>query len=337
MSQFRNPIERYNIIHGLLTKMKGPTWRDIAESYIQKIPAYYDKRLEQVKRIVYQDIESLRNHPYNAPIDRIKMRFYYDSSKPPFSLFGVLNKDEVILANEIMVLLKQYAEFPMFKGLENVQLKINSRFDNNERNFIEFDENKEYRGLDKLHELYESIKTKKVLKIIYGEFSGKNTSHSFSPYMLKEYNNRWHIYGWNHLENEIFNFPLDRIKKIEQSNLIYREFKQNDLDFLKDLIGFTWKKDYKNNVRAEKTLIIIKVKKERANYLDTKPLHSSQEIIPDSEKRNVPNYVFYSINVYVNNELISALLSYGDDLEVMSPPELRTIIKKKILKMSTYY
>lgn len=334
MSLFRNPIERYNIIHKLLINKQRPTWRIIAEKYINSIPEWNNKRLEQVKRMVYIDIENLKHPPYNAPIERKKGEFFYDPEKPLFSLYGVLNQDEATLAHEIQALLKQYAEFPIFEGLEDIQLKIAQRFSESEQNMLEFEQNKDYAGLHNLKKIYGEIKAKKTIKLIYTDFASVRKQYTISPYLLKEYKDRWHVYGWNHLENDIFNFPLDRITKIESSDLKFREMKEGELDFLKNLIGFTWKKDYKTNKRYELEEIIFNVVKKRAKYLETKPLHHTQEIIASQKEAN---HKTYSIKVYLNDELVTLLLSFGADLEVLKPLSLRNKMAKIIQKMNQNY
>ena len=49
------------------------------------------------------------------------------------------------------------------------------------------------------------------------------------------------------------------------------------------------------------------------------------------------NNDYYELNVYINYEIISKLLSFGDDLEVMSPPSLRDEMRGKVLKMASKY
>ena len=55
----------------------------------------------------------------------------------------------------------------------------------------------------------------------------------------------------------------------------------------------------------------------------TKPLHLSQRIISEDD-----GYTKISINVKINKELISLLLSFGPDVEVIAPASLRAMIAK---------
>jgi hypothetical protein len=51
-----------------------------------------------------------------------------------------------------------------------------------------------------------------------------------------------------------------------------------------------------------------------SKYMDSKPIHTTQEKIETTNEKNT-----YSLNVYVNYEIKSKLRSFGDDLQVIYP------------------
>ena len=53
-------------------------------------------------------------------------------------------------------------------------------------------------------------------------------------------------------------------------------------------------------------------------YLKTKPIHKSQKLVREENGGKI-----ISLHVIVNIELMMALLSYGDYVKVLAPPELR--------------
>ena len=69
--------------------------------------------------------------------------------------------------------------------------------------------------------------------------------------------------------------------------------------------------------------VILRVWNNRFNYIKTKPLHLSQRIISEED-----GYTKISINVKINLELISLILSFGPDVEVIAPASLRAMIAK---------
>ena len=68
------------------------------------------------------------------------------------------------------------------------------------------------------------------------------------------------------------------------------------------------------------------------NYIRTKPLHLSQRIVEETE-----DYAIISINVKVNKELESLILSFGEDIEVMAPASFRDRIAEKIQATNKKY
>jgi predicted DNA-binding transcriptional regulator YafY len=63
-----------------------------------------------------------------------------------------------------------------------------------------------------------------------------------------------------------------------------------------------------------------------------RPLHLSQRIISEE-----PGFTKISINVKINKELISLLLSFGPDVEVIAPASLRKMLAKDIYAMYVKY
>nr|HPN72161.1 WYL domain-containing protein [Saprospiraceae bacterium] len=79
--------------------------------------------------------------------------------------------------------------------------------------------------------------------------------------------------------------------------------------------------------------VVFKTTTQLSKYMDTKPIHPTQI----KSLMEGKNDVYYELNVYINYEIISKLLSFGDDLEVMSPPSLRAEMRAKVLKMAAKY
>ncbi len=84
--------------------------------------------------------------------------------------------------------------------------------------------------------------------------------------------------------------------------------------------------------RYEPVDVMLRVSNNRFNYIKTKPLHLSQRVV--SEERN---HTTISINVKINKELISLILSFGSDMEVIAPASLRAMVAKTIRAMNEKY
>ena len=78
--------------------------------------------------------------------------------------------------------------------------------------------------------------------------------------------------------------------------------------------------------------VVLRVCNSRFNYIKTKPLHSSWDIIEENEDDTI-----ISITVKINKELESLILSFGSDIEVLSPVGFRARIADKIKVMNQKY
>lgn len=325
MSINREQRKRFTILHELLSKSpNGVSWEAVNI-------AYQNNGISVSRKTVFNDIKRLEEDE-NAPIDNVKGKYFYTE---PFSLYGQYNPKDVTLAHDLGNLLHQFAKFPHFKGLEEVQLKLKERFANTPTTpLVQFEQNDEYVGLKRLNELYEAIKNQTTLKIKYQDFGKVHREYTFSPYLLKEYSNRWHVYGYEQKKDKIYNLALDRILSINTSEFRYIKPKENDLIFLNDIIGFTYLYEHRSGTYAALETIKIKVEAQRANFIHTKPLHHSHREI---KEESTESYKVYEYRLRINNELIAKLLEFGKDLEVIEPLHLRERMIEHIKGMAAQY
>ena len=106
----------------------------------------------------------------------------------------------------------------------------------------------------------------------------------------------------------------------------YVESEVDFSEYFDDVIGVTVPE------QCEPVDVLLRIRNNRFNYIETKPLHLSQRIIGEEE-----GYTRITINVKINKELVALLLSFGSDVEVLSPASLRIMMKKEISAMSYNY
>ena len=120
-------------------------------------------------------------------------------------------------------------------------------------------------------------------------------------------------------------YPLDRIEEFHEVALPYKD---SDIDFeeyFDDVVGVTVPD-------GEPIDITIKVMKDSAGFVVTKPLHLSQRVIERGD-----DCIIITINVKPNYELDSKILSFGPNMEVLSPESYRMHIGEKIKVMNQLY
>lgn len=140
------------------------------------------------------------------------------------------------------------------------------------------------------------------------------------PYYLKQYNNRWFLFGLNDRLRKITIVALDRIIDLSVEHIPYMD--NTDFDFkeyFEDIIGVSL-------IEGE-TLqkIVLQFNAKAAPYVESKPLHGSQKIISRSA-----NELVVSIEVIPNYELESVILSYGERVKVLEPMAFKMKIEQRL-------
>jgi predicted DNA-binding transcriptional regulator YafY len=285
------------------------------------------------KRTVYSDLNFMEDSlGYNAPIERNwdGQKRYFRYSDTNFSISNQpLNQQEAEQLRESLQTLSRFKGLPQFNWVEEIQVRLDQNFKfTTEEKIISFDENPYLTGKEHIGELYNAIINKKVLNITYKSFkSDKTIVYQIHPYHLKQYNNRWFLWGLNHEYNNLTNIALDRIQLITPTKVEYKP--NTDIDFnelFEDVVGVSINFD----VQPQK--VLLKVTSELLPYIKTKPIHGSQKIKEENEE-----YASVELYLQLNFEFESVLLSHGESVIVLSPSELKNKLQERIKKMFDNY
>ncbi len=274
-------------------------------------------------RTLRMDISYMRDRAGESGVEIVATDdgkgYYYRYSEPEFSIFKRgLGKDDLAQLKETILMLQRFKGMPNFDWMSELVVKMEDKLDlrGASKSVVGYEENRFYIGLDWFQDLFDAIINKSVLHIQYKTFADEIYNWTIHPYYIKEYNNRWFLFGLNEEGNTIYNIPLDRIWEVEQ---VHKDYIPTEIDFesyLDDVIGVTV-------LEAPKETIRLQFSENRFPYVTTKAIHPSQRIV-DNNNRIV------EISVIPNNELEALILSYGKDVEVLSPESFRTRIQNVI-------
>lgn len=282
------------------------------------------------KKQIYDDIRYMESSEgWEAPIERYqdgKRKYIRYSSD--FSIMETpITEIEMEQLETLITSLSRFQGIPLNEWVEDLLSNLRTRLGlkKGETCFIGFEYNCNLKGLRYLSDLIDCITKHQPIIIDYHPFGRDVFQWTIHPYYLKQYNNRWFLLGFNPEYKDLSIIPIDRIESISYANVFFRKNFLNDFDaYFRDIIGVTLEKGKKvEHIRLKFTV-------ERLPYVISKPIHSSQKI--ESEAQGI-----ISLDVIPNKELVSELIRFRDDVEVLSPDTLREEIKEKITEMYKKY
>lgn len=306
----KNALIRYKTIDNCLrNRFRRWTLDDLVDACSD---ALYD--MEGIRkgvsiRTVQGDIQMMRSDKlgYNAPIEVYDSKYYRYTDKH-YSITNMpLSQNDYEVMREAVDMLRQLQDFDQFTEISDVVSRLQDKLDiskNNRKAIIHFDNVPDLKGLKLLNPLYNYIAHKQTLRIIYKSFSAQEPQeYLLCPYLLKEFRNRWFLFGSRASDLVLFNLALDRIVSAEPADVPYRENPEfNSEHFFDDVIGVS------KGIRKTPKRITFWVSREQTQYIMTKPVHHSQKLIQRNEG---DGSCIFEIEVVINFEMYSVFMSYG--------------------------
>lgn len=316
----RNALMRMRTIDACLRRRQRLwTIEDLQEACEDALYEY-EGISEISTRTIRRDLQLMRSDKlgYNAPIIVVDKK-YYTYEDPDYSITQLpLSKEDLAELSSAMDIIKHYGGFQSMAGQEDILARMQDRIrtQSEHRQVVFIETNQMLKGLHYLGRLYDHIIKKEVIEVTYRSFTAKSVGvYHVSPYLLKEYNNRWWLIGYGHKLNRVLTIALDRIIDVARWRL--QPFVENTFfdpeAYFAEMVGVT-----RNlNDRTEK--VILKVDGAQAPYVTTKPLHSSQQIVETADDGTIT----IALQLIPNWELERIILGFGNHIEVLSPSTLR--------------
>ena len=286
-------------------------------------------------RTVQGDIQMMRSDKlgYNAPIEVYEQKYYRYADKD-FSITNMpLSQNDYEVMQEAVDMLRQLEDFEQFAEMSDVVRRLQDKLSisrNNRKPIVHFDSVPNLKGLKLLNPLYNYIAHRQTLRIRYQSFHAtKPQEFVLCPYLLKEFRNRWFLFGSRADDLLLYNLALDRMISIEPVDVPFRtnpEF--NAEHFFDDVIGVS------KDIHARPIRIRFWASPDQSRYIQTKPLHPSQRLVScNSADRSCT----FEIKVVVNFELYSVLMSYGPGVRVLSPRLVVDYISDRLHEAAAHY
>lgn len=327
MSQIKNAQIRYRVIDKALRNPYNPypsktLLREACEEAIFG-STYGDNICDST---IEKDMAAMKME-HDAPIRYSKKfgGYYYTDSE--FSLDEIpLTPDDIEAIRFATNTLSQFKDVAMFKqfgfAIEKIVDRVNISPDPRDEtigNFVQFETAVSSGGSEHLSPLLTSIRQSTATFFDYESFqTQKRKPRKVLPLLLKEYRNRWYLLSYDVVKEAIITYGLDRISNLETSEEKLRcPINFNPEQFFRHAIGITASDSLPETV-------VFKAENIAAKYIASQPFHHSQELVKEGKNRTT-----FSMTVFVSEELIRNLLSYGGELEVVEPESLRTQLLKR--------
>ena len=330
MANSKHAHLRYNILDYCFRE-KAFNFDQLLEYTNEKIADSYPGEGISV-RTLREDIKLFKDsNGFDAPLSDMTRVYRY--TDPNFSIASKPLLDyEQYLIEASQQLLERFENDPKYDRLSEALIKFQDEEDDQSdtHKILYYDQNDEYKGIKFLKPLYLAIKKKQVLEITFRGFNkSENEIFEFHPQVLKQYNRRWFVFGVNNTkQNSKWSIPLDE-RLVEFKILEDTEYLASDNNwdsFFRTMVGIVRPPD------SEIVNVVLRFHNGREEYFKTKPFHPDADTPAEKGKEN---QVFF--DTIINKELIQQILSYGQDVEVLEPEELKIKLRNQVNKMHEFY
>ena len=323
----KNALIRYQVLDRCFRNTgRMYFWEDLLEECNRAIMEFDPHSAGIQRRQLFDDIRFMESEQgWSIPLVRFRYgrKVFYRYEDLSFSINNQpLNDLEAEQIRSALQIFSRFSGTPQFEWVNEMIPMLESKFGLIERQneIISFESNLDLKGLHFLTPLFNAIINERVLLVKYKDFkSSEPYEIIFHPYYLKQFNSRWFAFGLN-ADNQIqnWNLALDRIESILESNIKYRKSEMDWEEYFYDMVGVTRPEG------IELQEIVLKFSPEVAPYIITKPIHPSQK------HKNDPTGLEVRISVIQNFELERLILSFGEQVKVISPEDFRDRMFRRI-------
>ncbi len=285
-------LSRYSLIINRLEK--GPATFEQIIKYLENESVLRDKDFVIDIRTFQRDIKDIYSQ-FNIEIanERKGEKRYFIISKPETE-----NHSQCLLQGYQMI---------------NV---INAAQDYAEHIFLE---TRRAKGLEHFYGLLHAIKNKKITKLNHYKYEDYFLmERSVHPLALKESRGRWYLIAVDIKDNILKSFGLDRIEDIDISKTSFRNKSGYNINELfKHSFGII------NGESEKPQKVILSFTYEQAQYVKDYPLHHSQKMV-----KEINEEVIFELYLKLSYDFEMELLSYGEEVKVISPLILRKAMQR---------
>lgn len=328
----KNNYQRFKILNELLRSLKGYSITEMANIVNEQLET--DDKKPVTDRTIRNDLKTMESE-YQVEIRGTNGKFRYADPDDSIDRFSLNSEEKAVMemARQAFAIFRGTPFYPQFNEifrritgsavLRNMEQGVTA-------NLIQVGELGIDTGVRWLQIIYQAIVDKTTLKISYKPYGQQIKIRTVSPYLLKEYRNKWYMvaHAKEILRDEKTNlFKLFRIEAIEKAVEPYVEHDGfNAVNYFKHSLGIF------HSHALQPQLIRLLFNREIAPLVLESPLHPSMKVLRDDE-----NGLEVTLYIYDTVELKNLILSYGAQCKVLSPEPLREQIRNELAEALQQY
>jgi predicted DNA-binding transcriptional regulator YafY len=285
-------ISRYALIIKRLDRGRA-TFKELTK-YLEQESEIQDKNFHISQRTLQRDIQHIHSQlQIKIANEMTGEKRYYIKSKPAIEEHG----ERLLESYQILSTINAAQDYAQYVFLESRQPK----------------------GLEHFSGLLYAIKNRRILQFSHYKYEDQIlTRRTVHPLALKESQGCWYLIAVDTNNNKVKTFGLDRMQDIAIRKTIFKNSYPYDIKALfKDSFGVI------NDENEKPQRIRLSFDIDQAQYVQSYPLHHSQETIEESDEE-----VVFELYMKISHDFEMKLLSYGEEVKVISPATLREAMQR---------
>ena len=288
------------------------------------------RKLSQKKYCSYEELENFLEREFEMlQIQDDTLEFNFSKRTLQRDIREIRN----ILGIDIMysrsqrgyyIIQDDYSSDLFLKTLEEINSFSALKLTNSLESIVYLEKRKPKRA-EFLPDIVQAIQQKKKIEFHYQKFGeAEETIRKVSPVAIREFNNRWYLIADDN--GIVKNFGLERMNKV---SILKDKIDENIVFNYDDKYKYSFGIIVPSTEKPEK--IVLSVTKKQAAYLESLPLHESQEVLGTNNHE-----VLIGLELFLTEDFISEILSMSRSVTVIEPKKLKDriseILKEILLK-----
>ncbi|SFM71056.1 Predicted DNA-binding transcriptional regulator YafY, contains an HTH and WYL domains [Algoriella xinjiangensis] len=288
------------------------------------------RKLSQKKYCSYEELENFLEREFEMlQIQDDTLEFNFSKRTLQRDIREIRN----ILGIDIMysrsqrgyyIIQDDYSSDLFLKTLEEINSFSALKLTNSLESIVYLEKRKPKRA-EFLPDIVQAIQQKKKIEFHYQKFGEVDeTIRKVSPVAIREFNNRWYLIADD--RGIVKNFGLERMNKV---SILKDKIDENIVFNYDDKYKYSFGIIVPSTEKPEK--IVLSVTKKQAAYLESLPLHESQEVLGTNNDE-----VLIGLELFLTEDFISEILSMSRSVTVIEPKKLKDriseILKEILLK-----